>query len=119
MSGAPAQIQSCTDDIGTMIRIPCPYCGVRDHSEFVYGSDASVEYPALDAPAEAWLEAVFERENIDGVQFETWQHLHGGRMGIVGERDTTTHQIHSVRAAHPGMQRLLNGDAEASQRGHS
>ena len=98
-----------------MIRINCPYCGQRDHSEFSYGGDATVEYPALDASAEAWLEAVFQRDNIDGVQFETWHHLHGCRMWIVVERDTTTHQIHSVRAAHPGIQRLLNEGAEASQ----
>ncbi|MBT6350067.1 MAG: hypothetical protein HOJ50_12985 [Proteobacteria bacterium] len=29
-----------------MLRISCPFCGVRDHSEFSYGGDASVEYPA-------------------------------------------------------------------------
>ena len=115
MSGVPARIRNCTDDIGTMIRIPCPFCGVRDHSEFVYGSAASVEYPALDASAEAWLEAVFERENIDGVQFETWQHLHGCRMWIVVERDTTNHQIHSVRPAHEGIQRVLSGGANSVQ----
>ncbi len=98
-----------------MIRINCPFCGERDHSEFSYGSDASVEYPPLDGPVAAWLEAVFQRDNIDGVQFETWHHLHGCRMWIVVERDTTNHQIHSVRAAHPGIQRLLNGRIEVSQ----
>ena len=29
-----------------MIRIPCPYCGVRDHSEFRYGGDAGKPRPA-------------------------------------------------------------------------
>ena len=32
-----------------MIRINCPFCGLRDHSEFTYGGDATIEYPALDA----------------------------------------------------------------------
>ena len=76
-----------------MIRINCPFCGERDHSEFSYGGDASVKYPPLDAPAEQWLEAVFQRENIDGVQFETWQHLQGCRMWSVVERDTTNQRF--------------------------
>ena len=90
-----------------MIRINCPFCGERDHSEFSYGGDASVKFPPLDAPAEQWLEAVFQRENIDGVQFETWQHLQGCRMWIVVERDTTNHEIHSVRPAHEGIAQAL------------
>ena len=47
-----------------MIRISCPFCGVRDHSEFGYGGDASVEYPPLSASADDWLEAVFQRDNL-------------------------------------------------------
>ena len=93
-----------------MIRIPCPFCGERDHSEFSYGGDASIEYPALDAPAEDWLQAVFQRENIRGVQTETWQHVNGCRLWLIVERDTMTHEIHSVRPAHGGMaQALENG----------
>ena len=80
---------------------------MRDHSEFSYGGDASVEYPALDAPESEWLEAVFQRENLDGVVLETWQHLQGCRMWIVVERDTRTHAIHSVRPAHEGVEQAL------------
>ena len=47
-----------------MIRINCPFCGERDHSEFGYGGDASIEYPTLDAPMEDWHDAIFLRENI-------------------------------------------------------
>ncbi len=84
-----------------MIRIPCPFCGERDHSEFTYGGDASIDYPALDAPAEDWLKAVFQRENIRGVQQETWHHVHGCRQWLVVERDTMTHEIGEVRLARP------------------
>ena len=80
---------------------------MRDHSEFSYGGDASVEYPALDALESEWLEAVFQRENLDGVVLETWQHLQGCRMWIVVERDTRTHSIHSVRPAHEGVAQAL------------
>jgi len=90
-----------------MIRINCPYCGVRDHAEFSYGSDASVVYPELDASVEEWHEAVFMRENIRGVQSETWHHGTGCRMWLVVERDTMTHEIHSVRPAHEGNAKAL------------
>ena len=71
-----------------MIRINCPFCGERDHSEFTYGGDGSVVYPELDAPAEQWLEAVFQRENIRGVQTESWHHVSGCRQWLLVERDT-------------------------------
>jgi methylglutamate dehydrogenase subunit B len=94
-----------------MIRINCPYCGERDHSEFTYGGDGSIKYPALDAPLEDWLNAVFQRENIRGVQTESWHHVNGCRMWLLVERDTMTHEIHSVRVAHPGLKRALGEKA--------
>ena len=99
-----------------MIRISCPFCGVRDHSEFGYGGDASVEYPPLSASADDWLEAVFQRANLAGIQFETWQHLHGCRMWIIVERDTTTHQIYSVRPAHRGIQDVIEREENSEDR---
>ena len=90
-----------------MIRIPCPFCGERDHSEFSYGGDGSIVYPALDASQEEWVEAVFQRENIRGVQTESWQHVSGCRQWLLIERDTMTHEIHSVKAAHSGVQKVL------------
>ena len=93
-----------------MLRIHCPFCGERDHSEFSYGGDASVEYPALDAPAEAWHDAVYLRDNPRGLQAETWQHLHGCRQWLVVERDTLTHEIRSVRLAHDGIADALSDE---------
>ena len=90
-----------------MIRIPCPFCGTRDHSEFSYGGDGSIVYPALDASQQDWHDAVFQRENICGIQVETWQHVSGCRMWLLVERDTLTHEIHSVRPAHPGLAKVL------------
>lgn len=93
-----------------MIRINCPFCGVRDHSEFTYGGDASIIYPALDAAAEAWHDAVFLRQNICGMQSETWHHVHGCRQWLVLERDTMSHRIQSVRLAHTGAASVLEDD---------
>ncbi len=90
-----------------MIRINCPFCGERDHSEFTYGGDGTIDYPALDASIEDWHEAVFQRENIRGMQTETWHHVNGCRAWLLVERDTMTHEIRSVRAAHPGMAKVL------------
>jgi len=93
-----------------MIRITCPFCGERDHSEFTYGGDASIVYPPLDAPAELWVEAVFQRENIRGLQKESWHHVSGCRQWLVVERDTVTHDIHSVRVAHEGVASVLEAE---------
>ena len=45
-----------------MIRINCPYCGERDHSEFNYGGDATIKYPSLDSSEREWTEAIFFRK---------------------------------------------------------
>ena len=66
-----------------MIRINCPYCGERDHSEFSYGGDATINYPALDASEKEWTEAIFFRKNIKGFQFETWHHSNGCRICLL------------------------------------
>ena len=105
MNVVRVQTRSCT--VNQMIRITCPFCGERDHSEFRYGGDGSITYPDLDAPAEDWLNAVYQRKNIRGAQIETWHHVNGCRMWLLVERDTMTHQIHSVRAAHDGVNELL------------
>ena len=60
-----------------MLRIPCPYCGERDHSEFEFGGDASVHYPALDAPINEWVEAVYQRDDPKGLYSEYWRHSRG------------------------------------------
>lgn len=94
------------------MRIHCPFCGVRDHAEFAYGGDAAA-YPALDAAAEEWHEAVFLRENVRGVQSETWQHISGCRMWLLVQRDTLSHEIHSVRPANVALAAALEKEAAA------
>lgn len=86
-----------------MIRIRCPFCGLRDHSEFSYEGDATVAYPALDASEDAWFEAVFLRDNPRGPHREYWRHAFGCGAFLEVERDTLTHEVGTVRLAHPGM----------------
>ena len=90
-----------------MIRLDCPFCGTRDHSEFSYGGDATVEYPPLDAELEAWNAAVYGRKNPRGPHREYWHHLNGCRSWLIVERDTLTHEIESVTFAHPGLREAM------------
>ncbi|MEM7742651.1 MAG: sarcosine oxidase subunit delta [Pseudomonadota bacterium] len=90
-----------------MIRIPCPFCGLRDHSEFSYEGDATVEYPALDASEDAWFEAVFLRDNPRGPHREYWRHAFGCGAFLEVVRDTVTHEISEVKMAHPGMREAV------------
>ena len=93
-----------------MIRIKCPFCGERDHSEFTYGGDASISYPSLEAPTEDWVRAIFFRKNIYGMQTETWHHSNGCRMWLVVERSTVTHEIKSVKPCHPDLQKVVKNN---------
>ena len=94
-----------------MLRIDCPFCGLRDHSEFGYGGDGSIVYPPLDASVEDWHDAVFMRSNVRGMQTETWQHVNGCRLWLLVERDTMTHAIKSVRAADAALAAALESEA--------
>jgi len=80
-----------------MLRIDCPFCGERDHDEFTYGGDATVERPALDdRDPERWHDYVFLRRNPKGPHREFWQHVLGCRAWLIVERDTATHEILGV-----------------------
>ena len=94
-----------------MLRINCPFCGDRDHSEFTYGGDATIVYPALDAPLEAWIDAVYVRANPKGPHRERWQHIIGCRLWLIVERDTLTHEITSVTPARSAVAVLLKEPA--------
>lgn len=83
-----------------MLRIPCPVCGVRDETEFVYREDASVRRPEpSEMDPTAWHDAVFLRDNPRGRHLEYWHHVHGCREIVVVERDTHTHEIGPCRLA--------------------
>jgi sarcosine oxidase subunit delta len=92
------------------MRITCPFCGERDHSEFTYGGDATIAYPDLSAPAAEWFAAVYLRANPRGPHRERWQHVKGCRLWLVIERDTLTHAITSVVPARNDLRPPLEGE---------
>jgi len=79
-----------------MIRIDCPYCGLRDETEFHYGGDGTLTRPGDDATLGAWNTFVFVRENPRGPHVELWQHTAGCRQWIKVARDTLTHEVLAV-----------------------
>jgi sarcosine oxidase subunit delta len=69
------------------LHVPCPNCGPRPCSEFVFGG----EERAVKAPdAEADFARVFLPENPAGPQRERWFHALGCRAWFTTMRDTTT-----------------------------
>ncbi|MDP2801486.1 MAG: sarcosine oxidase subunit delta [Phreatobacter sp.] len=74
------------------MRIPCPYCGPRDSSEFAYHGDAAPRRPA-DGDAAAMATYVYLRDNPAGPMEELWYHAYGCRSWLVVCRDTRDHTI--------------------------
>jgi sarcosine oxidase subunit delta len=78
-----------------MLLISCPWCGERDETEFHYGGQAHVPYPADPEALDdrAWAQYVFIRDNPEGPFAERWMHSAGCRRWFNVMRDTATHEV--------------------------
>ena len=67
-----------------MLSIPCPWCGPRDETEFRYGGQAGIAYPAdPDAMTDAeWAGYLFMRDNPKGAVARALG-PHGGLPALV------------------------------------
>lgn len=83
--------------------ISCPFCGLRDHTEFTYGGDGTRVRPAPDADAQIWHDHVYLRANPRGPHTELWHHTAGCRQWLRVRRDTVTHEILAVAQARDGL----------------
>lgn len=75
--------------------LTCPWCGDREETEFRYGGQAHVSYPADPhslSDAE-WAQYVFVRDNPKGRFAERWVHGAGCRRWFNAVRDTVTHEL--------------------------
>ncbi|MBV8783447.1 MAG: sarcosine oxidase subunit delta [Gammaproteobacteria bacterium] len=81
-----------------MLRIPCPWCGVRDEVEFRYRG-ARLTRPEDGAGAEAFVSYVYARANPAGWHWEWWLHVAGCRRLLAVRRHTLTHEIAAVHDA--------------------
>jgi len=85
------------------VRIPCPFCGERDLSEFIYLGDAALAMrPPSDAGG-AFGDYVYLRDNPAGPHRELWYHAAGCRSWLRVTRDTRTHVITEAAFACPGL----------------
>jgi heterotetrameric sarcosine oxidase delta subunit len=85
------------------MRIPCPFCGDRDSSEFAYLGDATLTRPDSSAPSaeRAFHDYAYLRDNPAGPHREFWHHVSGCRSWLVVTRDTRDHAILTAEFAEP------------------
>jgi sarcosine oxidase subunit delta len=76
-----------------VFRISCPYCGVRDEPEFVFGGPSHVSRPSLEVDDAVWADYLFIRDNPVGVHYERWLHAYGCGQWFNMARNTLTHAI--------------------------
>jgi len=83
-----------------MLRIECPHCGPRDHTEFLYGGDASRPRPdTADVDDATWTRYLYLRTDPVGEHLEYWHHVYGCRSWLKVRRNTVTQEIEDVRPA--------------------
>lgn len=89
-----------------MLLIHCPWCGLRDESEFSFGGEADIiRPPAPDSVDDAaWGDYLFYRTNPKGWHREQWLHAHGCRRWFKAERHTVSYDIRRTwpMSAEPG-----------------
>jgi heterotetrameric sarcosine oxidase delta subunit len=81
-----------------MLLIECPWCGPRDETEYHYGGQAHVAYPADPnqlSDAE-WAKFLFYRANPKGLFAERWVHSTGCRRWFNAVRDTVSYEFKAV-----------------------
>lgn len=70
--------------------VPCPTCGERPYTEFVFGG----ELRDISAPDEASdFARVYLRENTAAVQQERWFHELGCHRWVTVRRDTSANRV--------------------------
>jgi sarcosine oxidase subunit delta len=79
-----------------MMYIACPWCGIRDESEFLCGGTSHIARPELDASDVAWGGYLYFRDNPKGVLRERWRHMFGCGQWFNVARHTVTHEIIAI-----------------------
>ena len=90
-----------------MLLIECPWCGLRDESEFSYAGEAHIARPPETEKLsdEAWADYLFMRSNPKGAHREQWLHAAGCRRYFNAVRDTVSYRIaatYKIGEAPPG-----------------
>jgi heterotetrameric sarcosine oxidase delta subunit len=72
------------------LRIPCPWCGPRPYTEFMFGGEERAS--ASDDPEEDFRR-VYLPLNAPAEQLERWFHTFGCRRWLRLRRDALTNRI--------------------------
>lgn len=77
-----------------MMNIPCPFCGLRNESEFAYGGPVRPSHPDPAKVSDAeWAAYLTQVPNPLGPVKERWRHVRGCGSWMTLWRDTQTHDI--------------------------
>ena len=77
-----------------MINIPCPFCGLRNESEFSFGGPVKPDRPDPNSVTnEQLVEYLTTVPNPLGAVQERWWHVRGCGTWLTIWRDTRTHDI--------------------------
>lgn len=77
-----------------MLLIPCPFCGPRNESEFIFGGPARAARPDPAEMSDAdWVDYLTVVPNPLGPVRERWWHARGCGTWLTIWRDTRTHDI--------------------------
>jgi sarcosine oxidase subunit delta len=79
-----------------MLRIECPWCGLREEPEFICGGESHIAPPVPNSDATEWAEYLFNRDNPKGLNYEHWLHHYGCGRWFNVVRDTVTHELQAV-----------------------
>lgn len=81
-----------------MLHIECPWCGLRDQTEFTCHGEAHIARPenTESLTDEQWGDYVFFRQNTKGIHYERWVHAYGCRRWFNAVRNTVTDRIHGT-----------------------
>lgn len=86
-----------------MQRFPCPFCGLRDETEFHFAVEAGHARPEpADAVADAdWSAYLYETASPKGAAREVWLHLTCGEYFVL-RRDTVSREVQGCETL-PGV----------------
>ena len=78
-----------------MLNIPCPFCGLRNESEFIHGGPVRPSRPesSTNPSDQEWREFLLVPDNPVGPVKELWWHVRGCGLWVTVVRDTVTHEI--------------------------
>ncbi|MGB6116901.1 MAG: sarcosine oxidase subunit delta [Mesorhizobium sp.] len=73
--------------------LPCPFCGLRDETEFHYRGETGIVRPEGSAVSDnAWADYLYMRTNARGETCEIWVHLTCGEFFAM-RRNTVSHEV--------------------------